>query len=326
MRRRDLIAGLAVAAGCALTTSRSRSQEAGRVYRIGNLLSAPRDAPHQVALRGQLAAQGFVEGQSLWIDSAGYGLALPQLEEHAAALVKAHVDIIIAGGDAAVRAAQHATTEIPILALTDDMLGQGFVHSLAKPDGNITGVTILASELDDKRQEILLEAAPAAPHIAALVDSTITSQPHLRALDDEARARGVALSVHEAARLAEIPAALDAAVKAGAEAINVLASALFFNNRRMIFDRIAAYRLPAIYQWPEMAHEGGLIGYGPSIVQLYRDVQSRQLVRLLKGAKPADLPVEQPTKFELVINLKTAKALGLTVPQSLLARADEVIE
>ena len=326
MRRRTLILRLAAIAGYAVTTSRGGSQEAAGVYRIGTLFSAPRDAPHQAALRERLAQKGFIEEQNLWIDGDGYGLAGRQFEEHAAELVKARVDVIMAGGDAAVLAAQRATSQIPILALTDDMLGQGFVHSLARPDGNITGVTILASELDGKRQEILIEAAPAARRIAALVDSTITSPLHLRKLDDEARARGIGLSVYQVARSAEIPAALDAAAEAGAGAINVLASALFFNNRQMIFDRIGTHRLPAVYQWPEMAHEGGLIGYGPSIVQLYRDAQSRQLLRLLSGAKPADLPVEQPTTFMLVVNLNTAKALRLTVPVTLLARADEVIE
>jgi putative ABC transport system substrate-binding protein len=124
----------------------------------------------------------------------------------------------------------------------------------------------------------------------------------------------------------EIAAAIDAARATGAEALNVLASSLFYNNRPILFERLAALRMPAIYQWPEMAREGGLIAYGPSIVQLYREVQSRQLIGLLRGAKPADIPVEQPTRFELVVNLKTAKTLGLTIPQLVLSRADEVIE
>ena len=257
IKRRTLILGLAGMAGYALTTRRGWSQEAGRVYRLGNLFSAPRNAPQHAALRERLAQRGFIEGQNLWIDGAGYGLASRQFEEHAAELVKARVDVIVAGGDAAVLAAQRATSQIPILALTDDMLGQGFVHSLARPDRNITGVAILASELDSKRQEILIEAAPSARRIAALVDSTITSPLHLRKLEDEARARGIALSMHQVAGPADIQAALDAAAEAGAGAINVLASALFFNNRKMIFDRISTHRLPAIYQWPEMVHEGG---------------------------------------------------------------------
>lgn len=262
----------------------------------------------------------------MWIDRDGYGLAIDQLGRHATVLVGSGVDVIIAGGDAAVRTAQQATAEIPILALTDDMVGQGFVHSLARPGGNITGVTILAAELDGKRQEILLEAVPGTRHIAVLADSTITSNAHLNALAEEAAGRGIALSVHRARSASGLISAIDGAAASGATAINVLASAFLFNNRAIVFDRIAAVKLPAVYQWPEMAREGGFLGYGPSIVQLYRDVQSRQLIRLLRGAKPADLPVEQPTKFGLIINLKTATALSLTVPPSLLARADEIIE
>ena len=133
-------------------------------------------------------------------------------------------------------------------------------------------------------------------------------------------------SIHQVARREEIGSAIDAAKAADAGALNVLASSLLFNSRAFIFGRVAALRLPAMYQWPEMAEEGGLIGYGPLIVQLYRDIMSRQLAKLLRGAKPTDLPVEQPTRFELVINLKTAKAIGHEVPAALVLRADEVIE
>jgi len=200
------------------------------------------------------------------------------------------------------------------------------VQSLAKPGGNITGVTILASELDGKRQEILIEAVPGVRRIAALVDSNVSTASHLAALKDVASARGIELSVHSVVRAEDIARAIDEARASDAKALNVLASALFFNNRRSIFDRVAALSLPAMYQWPEMADEGGLIGYGPSIVQLYRDVQTRQLVSLLHGTKPTDLPVEQPTKFELVINLITAKAHGLTLSTLLLAQADRLVE
>jgi ABC-type uncharacterized transport system substrate-binding protein len=323
MRRRELILGLA---GAAASISATGAQQPGRIYRIGSLFSAPRDAPHHIAIRERLRDAGFVEGENLSIDWEGFGLSAEQFDGHAAEIVKAGVDVIMAGGDAAVRAAQRATAEIPILALTDDMLGQGFVRSLAKPGGNTTGVTIVAFELDGKRQEILLETIPGIRRIGALADANIVTEPHLRALRASALEHGVELSVHSVARPEEIVAAIDAAGASGATALNVLASALFYNNRPIIFDRLAARRMPAIFQWPEMAAQGGLIAYGPSIVQLYGDVQCRQLLRLLRGAKPADLPVEQPTKFELVLNLKTAKALGLTVPQSILARADEVIE
>ncbi len=324
MRRRDFIAVLGGAA--AAWTTVVGAQQPGRIYRVGSVQSAPRDAPHQVAFYDELRRLGFVEGQNLTVDESGYGLSVDQYKRHALELVKAQVDIILVGGDAAVRAAQQATTEIPILALTDDMVGQGFVASLAKPGGNTTGVTILASELDGKRQGILIEAIPGVRHVAALLDSNITPLSHLKELEDAARQRGVELSFHRVDVPKGIQAAIDAVKASGAAALNVLASALLFNNRSIIFDRVNLLRLPAIYQWPEMADQGGLIGYGPRIVQLYRDVMTRQVARLLRGDKPADIPVEQPTKFELVFNLKTAKALGLDIPPMVLGRADGVIE
>jgi putative ABC transport system substrate-binding protein len=206
------------------------------------------------------------------------------------------------------------------------MVGSGLVGSMAHPEGNTTGISILATELDGKRQELLIDLIPGAHHIAALADSNTTAPRQLQALQDTARARGVELSIHQIARLEEISGAIDAAKAAGALGLNVLASPLLFAQRRLIMERTAALRLPAMYQWPETAEEDGLAGYGPRIVQLFRDVLSRQLIKLLQGAKPADIPIEQPTTFELVINLNTAKALGLTIPEAMLDRADKVIE
>src|SRR5262245_62535317 len=324
MRRRNFITLLGGAA--AAWPFFARGQEPGRIYRLGALLTSPRDAPHYVALFDELRRLGFIEGRNFVVDAAGFGLPPERMEVHAADLMNGSVDVIFAAGDAAVRAAQRATTNIPILAFTDDMVGQGFVHSLPKPGGNITGVTILSSELDGKRQEILIEAVPGVRRIAALVDSSTTMPSQLRMLEDGARARGVELSIHRVAWREEIGGAIDAAKETGAGALNVLASPLLFSSRAFIFHRLAALHLPAAYQFPEMAEQGGLIGYGPLLHQLLRDIVSRQLANLLRGSKPADLPVEQPTKFKLVINLKTAKALGIDVPPTLLARADEVIE
>ena len=304
----------------------ARGQEAGRIYRVGGLHASPRDAAHHIALFDELRRVGFIDGQNLVVDAAGYGLSAERFEVHAADLVKGRVDVILAGGDAAVRAAQLATNSIAILALTDDMVGQGFARSLARPGGNITGVTLLASELDGKRQDILIEAVPGARRIAALVDTNTTTPSGLRVLENAAHVRGIELSIHGIARREEIASAIDAAKAANAGALNVLASSLLFNSRAFIFDRVAALRLPAMYQWPEMAEQGGLIGYGPLIVQLYRDIMSRQLAKLLRGIRPADLPVEQPTRFELVINLQAAKAIGHDLPISLVLRADKVIE
>ena len=323
LKRRAVISLL----GCAVAWPfAARAQEPGRIYRLGAVFASPREAPHHVAFFAELRRLGFIEGQNLAVDARGYGLRVDQMDEHAAEVVKSGVDVIMVGGDAAVRAAQQATAQIPILALTDDMVGQGFVRSLAKPGGNTTGVTLLASELDGKRQEILLEALPGARRIATLSDTNVSRPSELKALEDAARARGVELSVHRVTQLEEIAPAVDAAKASNAAGLNVLASALFFNNRNIILDRAAALRLPAMHQWPEWAEEGGLIGYGPRILQLYRDIMSRQLAALLRGTKPADLPVEQPTRFELVINLRTAQAMGHDIPAGLVLRADKVVE
>ena len=192
--------------------------------------------------------------------------------------------------------------------------------------GNTTGFSILAADLNGKRQEILIEAVPGVSRIAALADINFTTPQLLQRLQDEARTRGVELLINRVETPEEIVSAIDAAKSSGAAALNVLASAAFYTNRQIIFDRVATLRLPAMYEWPSMAEEGGLVGYGANLTQLYRDIYARQCVKLLRGVKPADIPVEQPTKFELVINLKTANALGITVPPTLLARADRVVE
>ena len=322
MRRREfttLLGGAAVAWPLA-----GHTQEPGRVYRIGGLHQAPADAPQHLAFVAELQKLGFIDGQNLTVH--GYGLSVERFAEVAQDHVKAHVDAILCGGEAAARAAQGATRTIPLVVLVDDAVRAGLVRSLAKPGGNTTGVSILASELDGKRQDILIEAVPGLRHMAALVDPGSTTAVQAKTLVQSAGMRGVELSIHQVTKPEEIAPAIDAAKASGATALNVLASALLFNNRKIIFERVATWRLPAIYQWPEMAEQGGLIGYGPSIAQLYRDVMARQLVDLLRGTKAADLPVEQPTKFEMVVNLKIAKAIGINLPPSILLRADRVIE
>jgi len=241
-------------------------------------------------------------------------------------LVKADVDAILASGDLATRAAQGATQSIPILATSDDMVRSGLVNSLARPEGNTTGISMFSTELDGKRQEILIEAVPGLRRMAALADSATTAFRQLQSLQDAARARNVELSIQRITRPEEIAAAIDAAKTWGAAALNVLASPVLFGNRQIVLERVAALRLPAIYQFPEVAQDGGCVAYGPRLVKIFGELVTRQLVKLLRGTKPADVPVEQPTKFDLVFNLKTAKALGLTIPPTLLATADEVIE
>ena len=197
---------------------------------------------------------------------------------------------------------------------------------MARPSGNTTGVSLLATELDGKRQELLIEAVPGVRRMAALADSNTTSDANLRILQASARSRDIELSIHRVAKGEEIAAAVDAAKASRSTALNVLASPLLWANRQLIMDRVAVQHLPAMYFSPELAEEGGFAAYGPRAAQLYRDIQARQLVQLFRGTKVADIPVEQPTKFELAINIKTAKALGLTVPEAFLIRADRVIE
>jgi putative ABC transport system substrate-binding protein len=172
----------------------------------------------------------------------------------------------------------------------------------------------------------LLEAVPGIRYLAALADLSVTTPAQLQTLKGAAHDRGVELSVIQVSRREDIGSAIDALKASGAMALNVLASALLFNNRDIILQRIAALRLPAIYQWPEIADQDGLLGYGPRIVQIYRDIMPRQAVKVLQGTSPAIIPVEQPTKFELVVNLQAAKAIGHEVPAGLVLRADKVIE
>lgn len=304
----------------------AQTQEAGRTYRLGGLSAGPRDTPYFVAMFENLRRLGFIEGKNLTVDWHAFALQVDRVSDFAAELVKADVDVILASGDLATRAAQRATQSIPILGTTDDMVRSQLVNSLARPEGNTTGISMFSTELDGKRQEILIEAVPGLRRMAAIADSSTTALSQLQALQDAARARNVELSIHRIARPEEIAAAIDAAKAWGAAALNVLASPVLYGNRQIVMQRVAALRLPAIYQFPEVAQDGGFVAYGPRLVQIFGELVTRQLVKLLRGTKVADVPVEQPTKFDLVVNLKTARALGLTIPEPLLARADEVIE
>jgi putative tryptophan/tyrosine transport system substrate-binding protein len=323
MRRREFIALFAGA-----TAARSfpaLAQEAGRTYRLGILLPFPREVLAASHFFDELRRSGFIEGQNLTILYRDYGLNGDLISQYAAELVKAQVDVIDAGGGVAVRAVQQATKTIPIAGSADDMVGEGLVASLARPGGNTTGISILATELDGKRQELLIEAVPGLLRMAALADSNVTAVAKLNEMQEAARARNIELSVHRVASGDEITEAIDVAQASGATALNVLASPMLHANHRLIMDRVAALRLPAMYHWPELAEEGGFAAYGPRLVQI-PEMGARLIVKLFHGTKPVDIPIEQPTNFELVINLKTANAIGVTVPATLVARADKVIE
>jgi putative ABC transport system substrate-binding protein len=328
VRRQDFI--MVIGGAMASWPPAACPQEAGRTYRLGMLFPYPRDDRDAVgtiaALSDELRRQGFIEGQNLAIEYRAWAPQVDLLSDYAAELVKSQPDVIAPGGPLAVRAAQQATKSIPILAISDDMVGEGLVNSMARPNGNTTGISILATELDGKRQEILIETLPGLRRMVVLADSNTTAVEQLNELQNAARTRNIDLSVHRIAKGEEIPAAIEAAKALGATAINVLASPMLYSNRQIILQRVAALRLSAIYQWPETAEEGGLLAYGPRFTQIMRDLFARQLVQLLRGAKVADIPVEQPTKFELAVNLRTAHALGITVPSAILTRADQVIE
>jgi putative tryptophan/tyrosine transport system substrate-binding protein len=301
------------------------AQQLGRTYRLAFLSANPREAPQHLALLDELRRHGFVEGQNLIVDQRGFSTDYDKFVGVAAAMVKSPLDAILCSGEIALRAAQQATRTVPILGVADDMLAAGLVPSLARPGGNTTGISILATELDGKRQELLMEILPKARRMAALADPNSTQADRLQTLKDAAHGSGVEISIHVVDNADKIVTAIDQAKASGAEAINFLSSPLFTSNRHTIIQHVIALRLPSIHHLPEIVEDGGLVGYGARLTAMYRQM-ARLLVKILQGTSPADLPVEQAATFELVFNLKTAAAIGLVVPPSLLLRADKVIE
>ena len=323
MKRREFIALIGGAA--AQWPLAASAQEPGRVYRMGFLVPTSRDSPTVKAFFDELRLNGFVEGQNLIVIPGGFAVPNDQLANVAASLVAASPDVINAGPELPLRALQKINQTIPLVGMTEDMVADGLVASLARPGGNITGLSLLSPELDGKRQEILLEAIPGLRKIAVLADSKVTSPEHLAQLQQAAQSRGVETLVRGIAKRDDVILGINDVKASGAQAINFLASPLFSVNAADFIAQLTKLRLGSIYQWPEDAEAGGLIGYGPRFSDMYRQ-RARINVKVLRGAKPADIPVEQPTTFELVINLKTAKAIGVDVPSSLLLRADKVIE
>ena len=322
MRRREFIGFVSCATlACSL---RVHAQEAGRLYRVALAMPVGRDEPAILAFLDELRAQGFIEGKNLAI-VGGQPTSNEQVPTVVPLILQAAPDAIVSGGDVIARAFQKATQSIPIIVMTEDMVAGGYATSLARPGGNATGISLMSPDLDGKRQDVLIEAVPGARRIAALADSNVASLEHLKALEASARKHGKELVIVRAASASDLAPAISEAGKQGAAALNVLSSPMLHLNRRLIIARAAEARLPAIYQWPETAEEGGLLAYGPSFIDIFRQ-RAGIVVKVLRGARPSELPIEQPTKFKLVINLKTAKAINYAVPTGLVLRADTVIE
>src|SRR5262245_56868481 len=304
--------GLAVVLALSLLAPVALDAQQGRVPVIGVIRNASKPINDIFASRlaRDMQALGWEDGRNIryifmWADQRDD--RFPAL---AADLVARPVDVIIVAGDPAIRAALRATSTIPIVGMADDMVGSAFAASMARPGGNITGVSILAGELDAKRLALLHELVPQARRIGVLADPTTV--PTVREVEKAARDLGINVVTRPAKNREEIGRALDTMIAARVGAVNVLASPVLNQHRKFIIDRLRQARLPAIYQWPETARDGGLVSYGPGQALVYQQM-TRFVDKILKGAKPADLPIEQPTTFELVINLKTAQTLGLTI-------------
>jgi putative ABC transport system substrate-binding protein len=326
MKRRDLIALLG---GGALTWPlATRAQQ--KAMPVVGLLSPTTPggfAPYLAAFRQGLADTGYVEGQNVAIECRYAENHYDCLAALAADLVARKVDVIATTGPPSALAAKSATSAVPIVfEVGSDPVALGLVASLARPGSNLTGVTFLTVELLPKLIELVFELVPQAGVFAALVNPTNpNSERNIADLQEAARAKRVQLHILKATTENEIDAAFAMLVKLRAGPL-VVAGDPFFNSQREQFATLASrHAVPAIYAFREYVQTGGLISYGASIPATHRQLGT-YAAKILKGAKPADLPVQQPTTFELVVNLKTAKALGLTVPQSILARADEVIE
>jgi putative ABC transport system substrate-binding protein len=310
------------------------AQQPAKVARIGYLVTGSLESLETRmlldAFRQGLRERGYVEGQNIVIEYRAADGKVERFPDLATELARLKVDLIVAQNTPAARAAQQATTTIPIVAaVMGDPVGDGLVASLARPGGNITGLTFLGPELVAKRLEVLKEALPRVSRVAVLwhpgAFGQRTTSDMLKATEAAAGTLGVQLQLVGVRGPDEFDRAFSTMIRERADALVVFPSPMLFNGRRRIVDLAAKHRLPSMSVAREFVELGGLIAYGASVNDLIR--RSATLVdTILKGAKPADLPVEQPTKFELVINMKTAKALGVTIPQSLLARADQIIQ
>jgi putative ABC transport system substrate-binding protein len=315
-----------------LTTSVTvDAQTPATTYRIGLLSAYSRTSPEAAHLWSAflqgMRDLGYVEGRNLVVESRFSGERVERLPALADELVRSRVDLIVAGAPPAPEAAKGATSTIPIvMALHTDPVTSGLVATLARPGGNITGMSSIGPELEAKRLQMLKEVIPRLSQVAVLTDPTLSSQrANFRVLEPAARALQIQLQVVEARAPRDLDTAFAAATRERAGALVVVSSPMFFRERGRITELAVRHRLPAVYGIKEVAKLGGLMTYGVDFTHTFRRAAT-YVDKILKGAKPADLPVEQPTKFDLVVNLRTAKTLGFTIPPQVLAQADEIIE
>jgi putative ABC transport system substrate-binding protein len=320
---------VALAVAFAACVAKTEAQQPKKVFRIGYLTpgTLSSTAARTEAFRQGLRDLGYVDGKNIVIESRYADGKFDRLPALVAELLRLKVEVVVTGGSASTRAAQETTSTIPIVMTQDpDPIGSGFVASLARPGGNITGLSNLVSDLSGKRLELLKEIIPRISRVAVFGNSTtLGNAQQLRETELASSALGLKTQYLDVVDPKDIETAFRAASKERADAVLVLAGSVFNSYRKQIADRAMKNRLPTIYINPTYVEDGGLMSYGASITDLYRRAAT-YVDKILKGAKPADLPVEQPTKFELVINLKTAKQVGVTIPPNMLARADRVIK
>jgi putative tryptophan/tyrosine transport system substrate-binding protein len=327
MTRRIVGLFVILALGLLVTLLTAEAQPAAHVPRLGLLIpsSFAAVASRIGAFRHGLRDLGYVEGRTITLEyrfADGQADRLPAL---VAELIRLPVDILVIEGTTAIRAAQHATTTIPVvMAVSGDPVGEGLIASLARPGGNITGLSSRAPEVSGKRLELLKEAVPHLSRVAALWHRDAPVGPYVKETQAAAQALGLQRQALEVGSPDALDQAFAAMTRAHADALVVLPSAQFFNDQRVVAELAMTHRLPTMFGQREAAAAGGPISYGPHYAEFYRRAAT-YVDKILKGATPADLPVEQTMKFELVINLKTAQALGLTIPPTLLFQADEVI-
>ncbi len=325
MNRRDSVLALLVLGAVPFA---AEAQQKGKIWRIGvlELASPALNAANFDAFRQGLRELGYIEGQNFAIEYRSADGRQERFPDLATELVRLKVDLILTRGAPASLAAKNATKSIPVvIAATGDPVGSGILASLARPGGNVTGLSAFNVELYSKRIELLKELVPSLARIAGVFNMGNPVVPiQWKEVERGARALGVQLQLLDVRNPEDLGRAFDAATRQRADALVVAVETLTLSNRKLIVDLAAKHRLPAIYGSDEFVRAGGLITYTVSFSHLYYRAAT-YVDKILKGAKPGDLPVEQPTKFELIINMKTANALGLRIPQSVLARADEVI-